>query len=454
MPILEIDDSQNNSTIQTETTEKTIETSTDVTSIENVASDKKKKNRTRPFRSQEEMKTSILFNKEAPLENIIRYPRGMKWEVSYFLQIRDLNDTIGPLDLNLTPSVQKYNRINKMLLILQSAITQDNIENITGEAIVNAGFLPNVDDLFLVTLTGGREVLFHITEVQTRTYNIHKAYYISFKIYSFVDQAPQYYNDLINKVMKEYVYDRDHLLDYSAPVILAQDYKTKINLKDYIPELTEYYMDKFINHSKNVLALPTTASIYIDPYLTDFIFKIINFTDNDVFKKLHIVSVTDMENKPFTIWDLILRRDPKLIKRCNKNLGFKYHSYGLTDVMSKKMNFLGINFIVSPLEEEFKIPDVIKDISTTDKPDDYEDPVDSSSRAYVLSKDFYSQNSGSYSRLESCLMNYLNGHMVNTEDIDKLLEQYMYWDTIDQYYLIPILLVLVKECITNTFKSL
>ena len=474
------------------------------------------------FKTQEEMKTSVLFNKEAPLETIIRYPRGMKWEVDYFLQIRDMNDEIGALDINLSPSIQKYNRINKLVLVLQSAINQDEIENITGEAIVNAGFLPNPDDLFIATLTGGRQCLFHITEVQTRSYNIHKAYYITFKIFVFIDDKPEWYNDLVRKTMKEYVYDKEHLLDYSAPVILAQDYKSKLSLKDHLPEITDYYMDKFVNHEKRLICLPTTSSIYLDPYLNSFLFKIINHTEKEVFDKLQSIQITVTNDTPYTIWDLILDRNMKLLKRCNQNIGFKYHAYGMTQVMTKMMNHLGVNFIASPLEtgESSALsnctcntnstsdhnydtkywghyhpmtPDnrfdkstpppydnnkvchdncpvcrnkssgtyassnasgLIKDISISPKPEDYKNPLGENTRTYVLSEMFYNNNIDALGPIERLLTLYLNGTLIPADELQTLIDQYMYWDTMDQYYLLPILIVLIKEAMANTFKSL
>lgn len=484
----------------------------------------------RGYRTQEDLKTSNLFNKEAPLETIIRYPRGMKWEVDYFLQLRDINDTVDFLDINISPQIQKYNRINKLILVLQSPITQGNIDEISGEAIVNAGFLPSPGDMFIATLTGGRECLFGINKVETRTYNIHKAYYINFQVYKFLDDKPEFYNNLVQKTMKEYVYDKDHLLDYSAPVILAQDYKIKLSLRDTLPEITDYYMDKMVNHEKRVIALPTNSSIYVDPYLNSFIFKVINHTEKEVFDKLQNIEISVSNDTPYTIWDVLIERNPRMIKRCRQDIGFKYHAYGLSQVMTKMMNYLGINFIATPgvtsdgtltgtstgasgsigshnydtkfwghyhpktpdnrwynHEEEQKHYDHtkvcrdncpghngedssscdcgcddcdcnqdsnLKDLGLSPKPDGYVDPLDGKSRTYVLSADFYNENSDGYALIERLVMLYLTGHIIPADELQKLIDNYMYWSTMDQYYLLPILVLLIKEAMAHTFKSL
>lgn len=408
----------------------------------------------KPLRTQEELQTSILYNKEKDLKTIIRYPKGSKWEVNYFLQIRDVNDTISPPDINLPPTVQKYNRINKLIIYIQSAIEQDAIEDITGEGLINAGFLPNVNDVFLATLTGGREAIFIITEVTNRTYNLHYAYRINFKIFFFVEDNKNVYNDLINKVMKNYVYDKDHLLDYSAPIILNSDYKAKINLRQSLEEIIDYYFRHFVNYEKNVIALKTTTSVYVDTLLTDFIFKVINQSDNLIMSKLNYLAIDFRDKIPYTIWDVIINRNVKLLKLCVKNLGFKYTPGGSADIIQRNMHYLGINFVVnkiSSLENELEIP--VIDIST-EKTADFQPPVNKERQSYVVSEDVYELSNKCVGLLDKVLIDYLECKLLKTEEVETLISQYTMWDTREQFYLIPILIVLVKDAINNTFQSL
>lgn len=407
----------------------------------------------RKFRTKEDLQVSMLLNKDTPIETILKYPRGMKWEVDYFLQIRDINDEINDPDINLPPSIQKYNRINKLVLVLQSTIQQDEYSNISGEAIINAGFLPNEGDVFVARIAGGREAMFVIREPQTRTYNVHKAYYVSFKLFAFTDNTPELMNDIIRKTMKEYVYDRQHLLDFSAPVILKQDYKDKLELKEQYIDLQEYYLDKFINKNKNIIALPTSASVYVDTFLNSFLLKIIDLTDDNRVTNLNFLSYDTVKEKPFTIWDLILKRNKKMLKRVNKNICFQYKPYGLTDLISRNMNYLGINFLANPVDFDYRLPDKIVDIHLA-RDANYEHPIDVTQRRYVLSEHFYSLDVGHLSTIEKCLLEWLEGRVVTTNDLQKLLDNYVYWDTIDQYYLIPILFVLTKDVITHTFRSI
>lgn len=412
------------------------------------------KQETRVFRTQEEMKTSTLFHKEKPLQDIISFIRGMKWSVDYFLQIKDINEEFNLPDPNLPPTTQKYHRINKLVMHVQSAITQDNIENISGEAIINAGFLPNVYDIFLAELTGGRQAIFSITEVQTRTYNLHQAYYVTFKIHCFVDTEERIYNDILNKVMKEYVYDKDHLLDFSAPVILQSDYKSKIKLKDSLPELLEYYLLNFVNYDKNVIALPTETNIYVDTLLTNFLFKIINTTDHHLLSKLTNLELDLYKTIPTTIWDVIINRDPKMLKRAEMNLGFKYTPFTYDNVITKKMNALGISYTVGKLDDYSRsVKPPIKDI-TTAKDESFQFPVAQEGRKYVVSESVYNLTGSYTGSIEQLLVDYLHSNIIDVSKLEEPLRNYTSWNTMDQFYLIPILMVLVKDASSQTFKSL
>lgn len=410
----------------------------------------------RPFLTNEELKTSLLFDKDDHLENIAHYVKGMKWTVDYFLQIRDINDTINQPDPALSPTIQKYHRINNLIITLQNPITQDDINNITGEAVINSGFLPNMYDAFKATLLGGRQAVFILTNVVARNYNLHPAYYVEFKLYKFLDDDQIAYNDLVYKTIKEYNYDKDHLLDFSAPIILASDYKKKLDLKNIIVNLTDYYFKKFIHPEKNVLSLPTESSVYTDTLLTEFILKIINNNDSINVMNLTRLDVDLKQIIDYTIWDMIINRDISMLKRIKKNIGFKYTPYSPSNIVTRHISYLGINFIATLLNagETAVVPNVI-DISTS-KDDDYQPPVLTSDENYVLSEAFYSYTADATNcgLLEQLLIDYLKGNILNTESLYTLINQYTSWSTIEQFYYIPILMVLVRDSINNTYSQL
>lgn len=512
----------------------------------------------RKYVSQEELGTSTLFSKDHSLDHISQYISGMKWTVTYFLQLRNMNDELVQLDPRIAATIQKYHRINKLEIYLQNGIDQANITNIEFEAVINAGFLPNKHDIILAELTGGREALFTLKEIDVRKYSLHDAYWCTFKLLTFIDtDNADLYNNLIYKTVKEYVYDKNHLLDYSAPIILQSDYKRKLNLKNVYKEITDYYLDNFIDIDTCVLCPPTNVSKYTDIYLTDFLFSIVETTDHPEMSKIVRIDKSGLKKHPLTIWDAILRRDITMLKRLERKIGFTYNPYTYTDYNLRSFNMLGINFIASVLGKESKpIKPDYKDISTYDNfftkedtevdndnniPDNnntpqpinmvdankavtdniniennenvttedtdidvennptedntttedtgnndnldtedkpvedngnkdnndvvidnpivikepvYENPIKIQDDAYVVSNNMYDLIDKDMGILERNLKKYLLGDLCDSNDIDIMVEQYHMWSTRDQYYCIPILLVLIKDSILNTYKQL
>lgn len=408
--------------------------------------------------TKEDLKTSTLFNKDNALDRILQNIKGNRWTVDYFLQLRDINDTLVALDTRVPISMQKYHKIERLDLIMQSPITQDEIKNITGEAIINAGFTPNAFDMFKATLTGGREALFVINEVNKRTYNIHETYVVSFKIFCIIDTTDEnirYWHNLQEKVMKTYVYDKDHLLDYSAPVILQADYKKKVELRTALPPIIDYYFRTFINYDKNVIAVPTEVSIYTDLYLNRFLESILDQTDHEVMSRLQNLSFEiGPDSKIYTIWDVILQRDINLLKIVKHNLDFRFNPYTLSNYVTRQMNYLGVDFMVKEVDDNHDIKIPYRDISSN-REEDYQEPLSENKKGYyVLSEAFYKRDLVNCGYFEKLVMKYLNQEIVNSSELDKPLVEYTSWSTRDQFYLIPILIVLVRDAINHTFKSI
>lgn len=408
---------------------------------------------TREYRTNAELKTSVLFNKDTELNSIVQHIAGKDWSVDYFLNLTNVNDDLTPPDINKPATIQKYHRINKLVIKLQNSIDQTDLDNINGSAILNVGFTPNLNDAFMATLLGGRIGLFIITAVNIKTYNITEVFEVEFKLFKFLEENSETYNDLVFKTMKEYVYDKDHLLDYSAPIILAADFVKKIDLKNSIPDILDHYLKNFIHSSKNVLALPTDSTIYTDTLLTTFLFKIVNQVDHIDLSKITRLEMDNLDSV-YTIWDVIANRDLSLLKRTMSDIGFKYTPYPQSDPTTRQMGYLGINFVVNKLKgSEPVIPNYI-DISITPSAS-YKDPTGPiNNYHYVLSESFYKQDETTMGLLEVALTRYLKGEVIDYDIISTLIEQYPMWDTLDQYYLIPILMVLIKDSINNTFTTI
>lgn len=407
---------------------------------------------THNFKTNAEMDLSIVNNRDQLLENMVGNIKGMIWTVDYFLQIVGINDETSVPDKNKPNTIQKYNRINKLELYVQTPITQvENISDLTGEAIINSGFLPNVGDPFLAELTGGRQAIFTLKTVVIKTYNLRNVYDVTFEFFTFLDNDNiDKYNDILYKVVKEYVYDRECLLDFSAPVILASDYKKKVDLKKLFKTITDYYCDKFIDKDKRLLRLPTRYSVYYDSYITNFIFKILDTDSNPELMKLNRYE-NNLLNPERTIWDVIVERNLDLLKVVTPNLWYKL-TFNNQNPIVRDLNYLGVNFVLekSDTKTDLDITEVRRTIPTT-----VIDPtIETDNLYYVLSEHFYKLDTTNCTVFERLVIHYLKGEIVNYNELEDSLDNYYNWETADQFYCIPILLVLIKDVMNKTFISL
>lgn len=396
--------------------------------------------------TQEELQTSTLFNKDVPLDTITANISGMDWEVSYFLQLRGVNEEPQLPDINVSATVLKYNRVSKLIIKLQDAIDQTNPEEITGTAIVNAGFIPNYGDPFIATLTGGREAVFVVTEIKKNTYNLHNTFNIVFKLHVFLDRESVFYNDLVFKTMSEYVYDKNYLADFSAPIILRAEYHEKIELRKVPNQLLEYFMTYMVNEENRVIAIPTDSSIYIDTLLNTFLYKIINHDDHSGLMKLNKISLI-LESKD-SVWDVLLKRDISLLKRVDRDLGFKYTPASISNPNARHASYLGIKFITDKTEIQLIVNYLLNEDAGT-----HTAPIVPGS-TYIFSEAFYLQDTVNATEFENLVLQYLRGEIIDSDILDKYVREYYLWPREQQFYLIPILILLVKNALSTTYSNL
>lgn len=68
---------------------------------------------------------------------------------------------------------------------------------------------------------------------------------------------------------------------------------------------------------------------------------------------------------------------------------------------------------------------------------------------YVLSQGFYenSKVNGAQSKLDICVRQYLNDEAIDLKVLREFFEAIPSWNPLDRFYLIPVVLILVKSVI-------
>jgi len=396
----------------------------------------------------EQLKTSTLFNEDNELSTIIRYVDGSEWVIDYFKQVRDINDTPKLPDVNLSAVQQQYHRINNLVLHLQSPLEQTAPDQLQGDAIINDGFLPSFGDVIYATLTGGREAIFTIDTIEKKIYNLHETYYVTFKLFKFLDVDSVAYNDILSKVAREYIYDKDSIQDKSAPILLNKDYYKKNDYKEAIPKITDIYLYKFISREKGYNCIPTIASTVIDTIVEDFIHKVMNVSSSIASNKitrLPYIPQCGGDN----ILNVIYNRDYNRYNYVSKNIDFVLVPSNTAHVLGRHISWFSVSCVTDTVDGN--IPYIVSDIveNTLTKPADYREPLGSIKNNYIFSDDFYSENISGMGYFEVLILDYLKNKNIDRTQLDIALSQYPYWSTLEQFYLLPVLVLLLKEGMKN-----
>lgn len=408
----------------------------------------------RKLHNDADLKTSVLFNKDNDLVSIIRYVDGNKWTVAYFQQIREINTEPRQPDINIPPSELSYNRINSLDIYLDGGIEQNDANDITGTATINAGFMPSIGDPFIATLSGGREAIFTITSYSKKIYSLHDTYIVEFKLYMFLDRNGEFYRDLLLKTMKEYHYDKDHILDKGTPIILSSDYKNKLDLKQTRLNLIKYYFNRFYDTEKSVIKLPTVVSVsstYLDTLLIDFIYKTIGYTDYPHACKLTRYDIGYITDN--SIYDLLLNRDIDNLPFVNKALGYKLADYTASMPVARHIRWLGVNYIVDNVtqDNEVTMDDKVLENTVTGI---YTPPLGDEKGGYIFSSYFYNNDVDNCGIVEKILLQYLRKEAVDVDMLNTVVSEYRYWNNVEQFYLIPIVVLVMQDMLNNTYSPL
>ena len=392
------------------------------------------------YRTQEEMSTSIIFNKDTSIESIVKEVDGMPWGLNaWFSQIRDTQDEPRMPDINVSESILKYNRIDKVIVFTDSGLD----ENLSGQFIVNSGFIPSYGDVFLATVAGNREAIFVVTVVTKKTYSLQTIYEVEFNLHSFMDTDVIFYNDLLYKTVNTYIYDKDHLVDRSAPLILKSSYKKKIEFKTQSGKLMDHYLKLFISKEKNLLS-PPAVSVMVDTLLLEFLYKLNGRSSHPKLQNINSIDVT-RDHGITTIWDVLLNQDITLLDIVTPNIAFARSLANTGVIKTRTPSVLGVDYITREVDDT-EIPRYgYTEIPTT--------PHVLGMTHYVFSSNFYDRVVTSMSDIEQLTYSYLNKELLDKDKLTTVLLEYNTWSDLHKYYLMPVLMLLTKYVVLNTYSS-
>jgi hypothetical protein len=377
--------------------------------------------------------------------NISQYLDGYPWKVNLYIQNRTTGDNIDIFDPNLPGSKQSYTLIQDMVIFVQEPIQPSHPEEITGEAIVDIDRPVNLGDLFVTDVLSGGDAIFNITNSEAINYSGRDLFKITYNLsYSDIDE-PEVFNSLNSRVTKEFIYDRNAIGANITPIVRDKEYGVRVDISELYNRVLDNHLYKFMDRDLKTLLLPTEGKV-IDLNLNRFIDMIVNKDESPFLldMKLYYEDHDDIEYGNKLLWDYLIERNINGFKNSKTTYGKEITS--LTDVLgSRNLAFSGINYRVVREGESivFTNGGGINPFSKE------------KGEMYVITDDLYDliidENSTIF---EKNLKLFLNNESLVIEDVVSLTNSIIGWSDENQFYLTPIILLMLKDIKTRSYTRI
>lgn len=418
----------------------------------------------------------VYDDNNIPLTSLVAYIEGAPYYCDYFKQVVGASNDLREIDPGQSNVYQQYERINGLEIRVSSALTSSydsdtGITTVSGSGIIYPFMVPNNADYFVSDAGDNQKGLFRITNVERRTFNRDSAFYVDYELVGYIHTLEALYGDLESKVIREYHFSKERLLEGLQPVLRTSQHNQLTSLSAIYNNLVTQYFKTFLNKEYNTLIIPGQSMAIYDSFLVDFVFKIV---DSFQHYDMRLTRQYSIDNNPYMaqpqLWDLLLRKDFKGLSDCNQKMSYvtKYafnpngfiHGIYFTNLDAvvypvtpdvtvaldshPEARIVNLEPLVEPTNRQGTLADLINNqyiSGSTTYPyihtvttDDY----------YVLSQAFYDQTAN-MSLLEVLVKDYIKQQTIDLEKLLALCDHYSQWGRLEQFSYGPLLMLLIKE---------
>ena len=237
------------------------------------------------------------------LSLIAGYPEGSSILVTYYSLNAPLKDIRTDLIDILTPAKDRVHvdltEIRNFELRLSGDFNfsyeeDQNLTTLAGEAIVFAGFVPKIGDLFLYQLRNGKIGVFYVGAARRLAIGQDTYHQITFSLQQFIDADTR--DRLHSCVSQEFYFDKTKYLAGNHALLTSKGYSEQKTLQQVRLEIIQNYTDRFYNSEFSSFIRPD--NLY-DPYVVEYWNKKVAYLDSPV-RPIQILP--SVQNFKKTIW--------------------------------------------------------------------------------------------------------------------------------------------------------
>jgi hypothetical protein len=444
-----------------------------------------------------------------PKAALLQHVSGSAWIVDYFSQVLTSDSDLSGQQLSASGVYQQYTKIAGLELRVSSVLSNSQTDTTgameaVGSAIVYPFMRPNVGDMFLAVIPDGQVALFRVTASVQKSISKETCYEIS---YGIDTTAKVKIDDLLGKVVRTVYYKKDFLAYGKNPLLIKEDAENFLELEQFEHLLGRDYVNKFYSNEFNTYLVPGQPTATYDHFLNGFLGSLISSqSDHRVINhRKHNLNDELMRDVP-SLWTMLRDRSHWLFgsvfeEHCLVSVGQYFyqgkfagirwsgldkmifpqgkvteqlHSVDYRYIRSISKTYLKPSWLdevpseaqplaledqwnegdwVDPSWAEPSAPFVLEPrykLQTTQNLDSLADfrflslkPVTHDS-FYVFSSDFW-KDTEYQNALERMVRGFIRREPTNVAQLVGLCKLYRQWGLVEQFYFVPVLLVMVKN---------
>lgn len=423
---------------------------------------------TKPLIHPEHYESVVVDSRYQPLTHLLVHIEGANWKVNYYSKVLNEHTALAGQNMTKSPAIEQYKKINNFILKVDSPLQWQQDEEtkqgkLEGSAVIYPPLIPNTGDMFVGDIGDGRSAIFEIKNSTKLSAYKQSVYQIEYSITGYATGTRL--ADLENKVIDDLFFSMDFLEHGQNPIITDEKRQLVNAIDHYYPMITKTYLHRYHSTRYRVMILPRDDKVIYDHFLTKTVYRWFSSDDYPPLTNMRLIPVMNakvMDSK--SIYDLLETQDVYGFPDIFTKVGVSGSGNNWTYPKILSPAFIGFDMLIYPKNPRYMLdyndkyhtkthiaPAPVPEFNytkATDKEFKYQDrdlvhEIDLN-ESYVFTEAFYENDPDKMSQIELMTRRYLNKDYILSDVMFALIESWYKWDTIQQFYLTPILLMLMR----------